>query len=81
MTRGMAARANADLKHPYLQKVHETFTGLEEDRGGRKALLRLLLHLYATQHADLLGVKPTVFRLGPQEGLVMAHYALRDRIY
>ena len=58
----------ADLKRPYLQKVHETFAGLEGDRDGRKALLRLLLHLYATQHADLLGVKPAVFRLGPQEG-------------
>ncbi len=56
----------ADLKHPYLQKIHEAFAGLGGGRGGRKALLELVLH--AAQVADLFGAKPAVSRLGPQEG-------------
>ena len=56
----------ASLNRQDLRKIHDAFVSLEGDDEARACYLGLLLH--CEKNADLLGVKPAVGRLGPQEG-------------
>jgi hypothetical protein len=57
--------AGEDLHQPALSRIEAIFSRLGDD-DAREAYLSILLHV--EQHADLLGTKPAIPALGPQEG-------------